>query len=61
MATQQTGMFSTKEAQDKYDEWSKDDIYEAYLSENRLRVELNKEVNKLRRVIIDIKHAIKAN
>ena len=37
MEIQQTGMFSNKKAQDKFDKWSKEDIYEAYLVENQAK------------------------
>ena len=59
MEIQQTGMFSNKKAQDKFDKWSKEDIYEAYLVENQARVALNKEVNRLSRKIAEIRHAAK--
>lgn len=39
----------------KYNEWTKDQIYEAYVSEYNARIALNIEVNKLNRLIAEIK------
>ena len=49
----------TPEQQERYSEWSKDDIYEAYLAENKLRTKLNKDVNDLRRKIKEVEWNLK--
>jgi len=43
MAQQRVGMFTTKKDQEQFDNWTKEEIYEAYLVENRVRIRLNKE------------------
>lgn len=48
-----------EDQQRQFDSWTKEQIYEAYLAENRARINLNKEVNKLRRKIAEIKHIMK--
>lgn len=48
-----------EEQQRQFDSWTKEQIYEAYLSENRARMNLNKEVNRLRRKIAEVKHIMK--
>ena len=61
MATQQTGMFTDKKAQEKFDKWSKEDIYEAYLVEAESRAILNKKVNRLNRKIAEIRYAARVD
>ncbi len=61
MATQQIGMFTDKKAQEKFDKWSKEDIYEAYLVEAESRAILNKEVNRLNRKIAEIRYAARVD
>ncbi len=61
MATQQTGIFTDKKAQAKFDKWSKEDIYEAYLVEAESRAILNKEVNRLNRKIAEIRYAARVD
>ena len=39
-----------------YDSWSKLQIYEAYLSENETRQALNRELNRVYRLLAEIKH-----
>ena len=46
----------TKEQQERFDKWNKEDIYIAYLTEYEARKKLNAEVNDLRRKIAEIKH-----
>lgn len=50
-----TGIFTDKEAQEKFDKWSKEDIYKAYLVENKARISLNKEVINLNRKLAEIR------
>ena len=58
MGTVQTGIFSSKEEQEKFDSWTKEEIYEAYLAENQARVMLNKEVNKLKRKLAEVRYTV---
>ena len=55
MEQPETLEFLTEKDKDRYDSWSKPQIYEAYLSETHARVELNIEVNRLRRKLAEIK------
>ena len=55
MGIQPIGMFMTKEDQERFDAWSKEDIYEAYIVEQKERKRLNTEVNKLGRKIAEIR------
>ena len=50
-----TGMFLTKDDKDKFDKWTKEEIYEAYLAEVVLKHKLNKEVNRLGRKLAEIR------
>jgi len=50
-----TGMFTTKEDKQKFDNWTKETIYEAYLLEVEARLTLNKEVNRLNRRLAEIR------
>jgi len=49
------GMFTTKEDKQKFDNWTKETIYEAYLLEVEARLTLNKEVNRLNRRLAEIR------
>jgi len=49
-------MFLNKEDKEKYEKWTKQDIYEAYLAETEARKALNKEVNKLGRRLAEIRY-----
>lgn len=51
-----SGIFTTKEEEQKYNMWSKIQIYEAYLVEAKARQTLNKEVNRLNRKLAEIKY-----
>ena len=51
-----TGMFMTSQDQEKYDSWTKRDIYEAYLLEVIARVKLEKENKILNRRLAEIRH-----
>ena len=51
-----SGMFSDKKSQEKYDKWSKQDIYEAYLIEVEARTMLNETVKRMERQIASLKH-----
>ena len=53
-----SGQFTTKEDQEQFNSWNKQQIYEAYLSEHSARLNLNKEVNRLHAKIADIRRAI---
>jgi len=48
--------FKTKHDERKYDNWTKDDIYKAYLLEYEARMTLSKEVNKLNRILAEIRY-----
>jgi hypothetical protein len=48
----------TEEEMKIFNSWTKEQIYEAYLSENITRKKLNKEVNDLKRKIISIRYSI---
>jgi len=52
-----TGMFMTKEDQEEFDKYTKEQIYEAYLSEVDARKKLNDEVIKLNRLLAEIRFA----
>jgi len=41
-----------------YDNWSKEEIYEAYLVEHRTRLSLNKELNNERRKLKEMKYQL---
>lgn len=49
----------TKEQEEKYNAWSKMDIYKAYLLENELREKLNRELNQERLKNKTLKHSLK--
>jgi len=49
----------TKEEKSLYDSWSKESVYKAYISEHRTRTNLNEELNKTRRQLIEIKWKLK--
>jgi len=51
---EQSLMFLTENDKERYQSWSKEQIFEAYLSEHYARVELNIEVNRLNRKIAEI-------
>ena len=55
MATQATSMFMSKKDKERYDSWTKEQVYEAYLSEREARVKLNIEVNATNRLVAEIK------
>lgn len=59
---QQIGVFMidlNKYEKEEYDSYTKEQIYEAFISEYHARLKLNKEVNELRRVIAKIKFDMK--
>ena len=56
MATQMSGMFLTKHDEWQFNNWTKEQIYEAYLTEYKARMMLSKELNKLNRKLADIRH-----
>ena len=47
-------ILSDKE-REKFNKWSKEDIYKAFIAENKVRVMLNQEVNRLGRRLAEIK------
>ena len=59
MEQQKTGMFMTKQDQEQFDSWSKEQIYEAYLLEHKARVKLNKENIKLSQRLFNQSEAMK--
>ena len=48
-------MFLTKEDKVQFDSWTKEQIYEAYLAEHKMRVKLNSDLNDIRRKIAYIR------
>ena len=40
----------------KYDSWSKEDIYEAYVLEHKKSQELTKEIHRLNHILARIRH-----
>ena len=48
-----------KYEQEEFDSWTKEQVYEAYLSEYYARLKLNEQVNDLRRQLAKIKYDIK--
>ena len=55
METQQIGMFMTDKDKEKFDSWTKEQIYEAYLLEVEKSNKINKELNVANRLIAEIK------
>jgi len=51
-----SGMFMTDADEAKYNEWTKEDIYKAYLIEVEAKQLLIKEVNKLNRRLAEIRY-----
>jgi len=51
-----TGTFLSEEDQEKYEKWTKMEIYEAYLVETIARKVLNAEVNRLVRKLAEIRY-----
>ena len=49
-------MFLTKHDEWQFNNWTKEQIYEAYLTEYNTRMMLSKELNKLNRKLADIRH-----
>jgi len=49
----------SKEEKELYDSWDKEQIYEAYVAEHRIRLGLNKELNKERLKNKEIAHILK--
>lgn len=52
---QENHIILTDEEQDKFDVWTKMQVYEAYLSERLARMRLNVELNKVNRLLAEIK------
>ena len=52
--------FRTKHDEWKYNNWTKDDIYKAYLTEYEARMLLSKELNKLNRKLAEIRFHARA-
>ena len=50
------GMFLTKEDEERYNKYTKEDIYKAYLLEVETRKRLNIEVNKLHRQMAELRY-----
>jgi len=50
------GMFLTKHDEWQFNNWTKEQIYEAYLTEVETRKMLNKELNRLNRKLAEIRH-----
>lgn len=51
-----SGIFTNQEDKDRFDSYTKEQIYEAYLLEHKERKRLTKEVNKLRTRLAEIKY-----
>jgi|SaaInlStandDraft_4_1057021.scaffolds.fasta_scaffold01837_5 hypothetical protein len=54
-----TDLALTEEEQEKLDSWTKEEIYEAYLTEYNARVLLNKEMNKQKLKLKEIEHSVR--
>jgi len=52
--------FKTKHDEWKYNNWTKDDIYKAYLLEYEARMMLSKELNRLNRKLAEIRYQARA-
>ena len=50
--------FKSKHDEWKFNNWTKEDIYEAYLSEHETRMTLTKELNKLHRKLAEVRHLV---
>ena len=55
MDQQKIGQFTTKEDQEKFNSWTKEQIYEAYLTEVSARKQLNSICNQQQRILARIK------
>ena len=53
------GMFSTKEDQEKFDTWTKEQIYEAYLLQVKANKQIIQERNNLRRKLAEVRYLVK--
>lgn len=56
MEQQATGIFTNTKDKEQFDNWSKEQIYEAYLLEHRARSELGRRVVQLERRIAEIRY-----
>ena len=50
--------FKSKHDEWKYKQWTKDDLYKAYLLEYEARMTLSKELNRLNRKMAEIRHLV---
>jgi len=50
--------FKTKHDEWQYSNWTKDDIYKAYLLEYEARMTLSKECNRLNRKLAEVRHLV---
>ena len=48
-------MFMTEKDKERFDSWSKEQIYEAYLVEREARVNMNIKLNATNRLLAEIK------
>lgn len=55
MDQQTITQFTTKEDQEKFDKWTKEEIYEAYLAEVAARKQLNSICNQQQRILARIR------
>ena len=51
--------FLTKEDQEKFDSWTKEQIYEAYLLQVKANKQIIKERNNLRRKLAEVRYIAK--
>ena len=49
--------FKSKHDEWQYEQWTKDEVYQAYLSEYKTRMMLSKECNRLNRKLAEIRYA----
>jgi len=59
MEVQATGVSMTKEEQEIFDKWTKEQIYEAYLLEVNHSKQLNNEVNRLRQKLAEVRFSVR--
>ena len=59
MEAQTNGLFISSEDQQAFDNYSKEQIYEAYLAEYQARKKLNAELNSVRRKMAEVRHLVR--
>ena len=54
-----TIQFTTKEEQEQFDRWTKEQIYEAYLLEVKARKRREAEVIRVNRILAEVRYLVK--